>query len=398
VDIFRNPNYNIIGRKKIFLGISAVMLVVALSSILFGNGIPLGVDFKGGTLVYVKMADRPNEDTLRAAMQKAGLENARIQRYGPAENNEVLIALEGGATSEEALERGKNQIIRALQADLPEGKRDLNTVGTATLQEFLLNRDPLRAGTDAGQRYLQIAQQITEYRDRERGGLLRSFDELRKLVPPQVVSALEQEFVISKLTVRNVEIVGPQVGSQLRRQAILASLYSLAGMLIYLSLRFEVIYGAAAVLAVFHDVLITLGVFSLLKEEISLTVIASLLTLIGYSMNDKIVIFDRVRENLKLWRREPIGDLVNKSINQTLNRTMLTAGPTFLTLLAVLLFGGEVLQSFALALVVGIAVGTYSSFGFAAPLLVLYRERREAKVSPRGADERAEVARAKARR
>ena len=170
----------------------------------------------------------------------------------------------------------------------------------------------------------------------------------------------------------NVEIVGPKVGADLRRQAVYVTLYALAGMLVYIALRFELVYGAAAVIAVFHDVLITLGLFSLLHFEISLTVIAALLTLVGYSMNDTIVIFDRIRENLRLMRREPFKTIVNRSINQTLSRTILTSGLTFLTVLVLFMMGGQVLRSFSFALVVGILVGTYSSFGIAAPLVVAW--------------------------
>jgi len=167
-----------------------------------------------------------------------------------------------------------------------------------------------------------------------------------------------------------------QVGQQLRGQAIRATLYSLAGMLVYLGLRFEWIYGVAAVLTVFHDTLITVGAFSLLNWEISLTVIAAILTLIGYSNNDTIVVFDRIRENVKLLRRDRLADIVNKSINQTLSRTILTAGLTFLTVLALFLFGGEVLHGFSFALVIGILIGTYSSIAIAAPILVAYQEWR----------------------
>ena len=145
-------------------------------------------------------------------------------------------------------------------------------------------------------------------------------------------------------------------------------------MLVYIAIRFEWVYGAAAVIAVFHDVLITLGFFSLFHYEISLTVIAALLTLVGYSMNDTIVIFDRVRENLRLMRREPFADIVNKSINQTLSRTILTSGLTFLTVLVLYLMGGEVLRAFSFAMVVGVVVGTYSSFGIAAPIVVVWNK------------------------
>ncbi|HEY6938441.1 MAG TPA: protein translocase subunit SecF, partial [Terriglobales bacterium] len=152
--------------------------------------------------------------------------------------------------------------------------------------------------------------------------------------------------------------------------------YSLVGMLVYLWFRFELIYGVAAVVACFHDTLITVGAFSLINKEISLTVIAAILTLVGYSMNDTIVVFDRIRENIKLLRREKLADIVNRSINQTLSRTVLTSGLTFLTVLSLYLFGGEVLRGFSFALVIGIIIGTYSSIAVAAPMLVAYQDWR----------------------
>ena len=180
-------------------------------------------------------------------------------------------------------------------------------------------------------------------------------------------------------TVQSEDIVGPTAGKQLQRQAALATAYSMAGMLIYLWFRFELIYGVAAVVACFHDTLITVGAFSLTNQEISLTVIAAILTLIGYSMNDTIVVFDRIRENLALSRRETLPDVVNRSINQTLSRTVLTSGLTFLTVLSLFLFGGPVLRGFSFALVVGVLIGTYSSIAVAAPMLVAYQEWRKGK-------------------
>jgi preprotein translocase subunit SecF len=196
---------------------------------------------------------------------------------------------------------------------------------------------------------------------------------------PAVAAAIPENFYLSDFWVRNVEIVGPQVGGQLSTQAGLATLYSLLGMLVYLGFRFEWIYGVAAVVTVFHDTLITVGAFSLTNTDISLTVIAAILTLIGYSNNDTIVVFDRIRENIKLMRREKLSDIVNRSINQTLSRTILTAGLTFLTVLALFLFGGEVLRGFSLALVIGILIGTYSSIAIAAPILVAYQDWRVQK-------------------
>jgi preprotein translocase subunit SecF len=191
----------------------------------------------------------------------------------------------------------------------------------------------------------------------------------------EIIDALDKAG-FKNFEVVDVAVVGAVVGKQLQKQAFYATLYSLVGMLIYLWFRFELIYGVAAVVAVFHDTLITVGAFSLTNKEISLTVIAAILTLIGYSMNDTIVIFDRIRENLKLRRRESLAEVVNASINQTLSRTVLTSGLTFLTVLSLYLFGGEVLHGFSFALVIGILIGTYSSVAVAAPMLVAYQERR----------------------
>ncbi len=197
----------------------------------------------------------------------------------------------------------------------------------------------------------------------------------------QVESALEARYdnYFNPNTGIKVDVVGPTVGRQLEKQATLATLYSMAGMLIYLWFRFQLIYGVAAVVACFHDTLITLGAFALTGREISLTVIAAILTLVGYSMNDTIVVFDRIRENLRISRREPLPDLVNRSINQTLSRTVLTSGLTFLTVLSLFIFGGPVLNDFSFALVVGILIGTYSSIAVAAPMLVAWQQWRAGK-------------------
>jgi preprotein translocase subunit SecF len=194
----------------------------------------------------------------------------------------------------------------------------------------------------------------------------------------QIMDALRTHYdsTIDTKNIRNVQVVGPTVGRQLEKQASLATLYSMAGMLVYLWFRFQLIYGLAAVVACFHDTLITVGAFALTNQEISLTVIAAILTLVGYSMNDTIVVFDRIRENLRLSRRESLPDVVNRSINQTLSRTVLTSGLTFITVLSLFVFGGQVLKGFSFALVIGILIGTYSSIAVAAPMLVAWQEWR----------------------
>jgi preprotein translocase subunit SecF len=197
----------------------------------------------------------------------------------------------------------------------------------------------------------------------------------------QIINALHTHYAGNPFDASRVKaaVVGPTVGRQLEKQAGLATLYSLLGMLVYLWFRFQLIYGVAAVVACFHDTLITVGFFALTNQEISLTVIAAILTLVGYSMNDTIVVFDRIRENLRLSRREALPDVVNRSINQTLSRTVLTSGLTFLTVLSLYIFGGQVLRGFSFALVVGILIGTYSSIAIAAPMLVAWQEWRAGK-------------------
>src|SRR6186713_1505907 len=198
-----------------------------------------------------------------------------------------------------------------------------------------------------------------------------------------VTAALDSAFGAGKSEVLSSESVGPSVGSDLRSKAVMATLYALGGILIYIAVRFEWIYGAAAVFAVFHDTLVTLGIFSLFNKEINLTVIAALLTLVGYSVNDTIVVFDRVRENLKVRRKDDLESILNDSINQTLSRTILTSGLTFLTVMALFLFGGEIINNFAFAMVIGILVGSYSSIAVASPLVLVYtRFRDQGKAVP----------------
>ncbi len=381
MEFFRNTNIDFLGKKWYFLAFSLIFSVAGLISMghrwtTRGTPLPLGVDFRGGTLVYVKYSHTPNPGAIHSDLERAGLRNARVQPYDKPALNEVLIQLDIQETSEQALDKGKNQIIQALAGSAPAGKQDLNNSSSLAIANYLLEKDPLQLGTDANPRYTAIAKAIVDYRDKQKGGVLGSMQELKGIADPAVLASLQDNFFLSDYGVRNVEIVGPQVGRQLQRQAILATVYSLLGMLIYLAFRFEWIYGVAAVITVFHDTLITLGAFSLTNREISLTVIAAILTLVGYSNNDTIVVFDRIRENIKLLRRDRLPDIVNKSINQTLSRTILTAGLTFLTVLALFLFGGEVLKGFSFALVIGILIGTYSSIAIAAPILVAYQDWR----------------------
>jgi preprotein translocase subunit SecF len=380
VELFRNTNIQFLKYKWYFLAFSLIFSVAGILSMVFWHGVPLGVDFRGGTIVTVKFAHTPDDNAIRAAMDRAGLHDVKNQAFGQAANNEILLSLAQRETSEAALDMGKNQIIQALEPpNPPADKKDINNASVLDFSDYLMKTDPLHLGSDAQQRYSELAQSIVNFRDKSLSGVLNSFDQLRGTVPGEVLAVLQQGYFLSDFGVKNVDIVGPQVGKQLQGQAKWAVVYSMLGMLVYLALRFEWIYGVAAVVACIHDTLITVGAFSLLDKEISLTVIAAILTLVGYSMNDTIVVFDRIRENIKLLRREKLNDIVNRSINQTLSRTVLTSGLTFLTVLSLFLFGGEVLKGFSFALVVGIIIGTYSSIFIASPMLVAYQDWRQSR-------------------
>jgi preprotein translocase subunit SecF len=405
IEFFKEPNIDWMGKAKYFYGLSAILLIAGFFSI-YREGLRQGIDFTGGTNVHVRFAQSPNIEQIRSALRTQGLGNSEIQSIKGADigsNNEVLIFVEQLNKGEQAEDTSRDQVVKALDTVYgarDTAKPDFNAATPASLSASLAARDPLGLSVNAGDRYPQLARALLAYRDNQGGGVLTNFDDLAKVqgVTPAVVSFLKNNYSLGTFAIRSVEIVGPKVGGELRRQAVYVTLYALGGMLLYIAFRFhgselvgptsgnqgnfilrlidKIIFGTAAVLAVFHDVLITLGFFSIFKFEISLTVIAALLTLVGYSMNDTIVIFDRIRENSRLLRKESFADVVNKSINQTLSRTILTSGLTFLTVLVLFLMGGQVLRAFSFALVVGIVVGTYSSFGIAAPLVVAWNHWR----------------------
>jgi len=384
IELFKQPNIDWMGKAKYFFVLSGILLLAGWTSIFFKGGLRYGIDFKGGTNVDVRFAQAPDIDRLRSGLAAQGLGNTEIQSARDIANpnsNEVLIFVEGRGQDEQTLQASREKVLSALNATYGlsgSNKADFNSATLSSLAAVLTEKDPLVLSVNAADRYQQLSKKILDYRDKNANGVLTNFDDLSKGegVTPAVMAAVKSNFFLGPFTIGGGAIVGPKVGAELRRQAIFVTLYALGGMLVYIAFRFEWVYGAAAVLAVFHDVLITLGFFSLLHFEISLTVIAALLTLVGYSMNDTIVIFDRIRENNRLLRKESFADVVNKSINQTLSRTILTSGLTFLTVLVLFLMGGQVLRAFSFALVVGIVVGTYSSFGIAAPLVVAWNRWR----------------------
>ncbi len=302
MEIFKQTNFDFLGKKWPFIILSLVLTVAGLLSLAIKGGPKYGIDFNGGALMDVSFTRRPPAEAIRSALHRRIPGEIAVQEV--ANSQEVLISTD--VRDESALEVARREMIATLD--------DLTGSSAAVPMAF------------------------------------------------------------KPYTIRSIEIVGPKIGADLRRQAVQVVLIALAAMLIYIALRFEWMYGVAAVVAVFHDTIITIGLFSIFNRQIDLTVIAALLTLVGYSMNDTIVVFDRIRENLKLHRRGTFTEIVNASINQTLSRTVLTSGLTFLTAISLFLFGGQVLKGFSFALVVGIIVGTYSSIFVASPILVAWHQ------------------------
>jgi preprotein translocase subunit SecF len=374
MQIFKDTNFDFLGKKVPFIGLSLLLTLAGLVSLVMKGGPRYGIDFKGGTQIYVKFADKPSEDQVRTALSKRI--PGEISVVAVQGTNELIIQTE--IQNERELQSTRQSIEEVLISVFGSTPDKLDFAGAGAGRLFdRLNLPLQKAGVFISDEDLRkLIGGVLSVRDKQKGGMLASFDELSGVpgMTPQILSVLKQEAYLGKYVVRNTEVVGPKVGSELRTQALLATLYALGGMLIYVGLRFEFVYGFAAVIAVFHDTIITIGLFSLFDKEISLTVIAALLTLVGYSMNDTIVVFDRIRENLQRGRKGDLTALVNRSINETLSRTIMTSGLTFLTAVALWLFGGQVLNGFSFALVVGILVGTYSSIFVASPILIFWQD------------------------
>jgi preprotein translocase subunit SecF len=300
-------NINFVGRRKLAVIVSVVIILIGLASLIVKGGPDYGIDFAGGTLVQVKFETATTPADIKQALTELNLGSLVVQTFGD-DANEFLIRAQ--ATSDELKGLG-NQVGKALDGVYGDGKSEI----------------------------------------------------------------------------RRVEMVGPQVGKDLREKGFKAILFAMIAILIYVTLRFEFRFAVGAILALVHDVLITLGVFSVFGREIDLPVIAAFLAIIGYSLNDTIIVYDRIRENMGKYAKDGFGTVINRSINETLSRTILTSGTTLLVVLSLFIFGGGVIHNFALALLVGVVVGTYSSIFVASPLLIFwddYKRNRRSSAPVKG--------------
>ncbi|HSQ22802.1 MAG TPA: protein translocase subunit SecF [Pyrinomonadaceae bacterium] len=339
IRLFHEIKVDWLGKRRFFIGLSILLMLAGMGTALYRhkfhpNGTDafnLGVDFKGGTVVTVRFKQPPSVEALRAAINAAGVRDAVIQPV---------------------LDKAGMFLIRVPH----QGAAGGSTEG--------------QAGVDAARANVRQA--------------LNSFG-------PEADPSLKlEEDAKAAYKIEGTDAVGEIASKQLRTQAIAVTIAALIGMLLFIAFRFEWTYGAAAVIAVFHTVLVTLGLFSIFQIEINLTVIAALLTLVGFDVNDSIVIFDRIRENRKLYRRMSLYNVTNLSINQTLSRTVITSGLVFLSVVSLVLLGGETLRPFSLALLMGILFGTYDTIAVAGPIMVWWERRIAAAdkvtaASPRGA-------------
>lgn len=377
MEFFRAPKFDFLGVKLWFIGVSVLVMAAGIF-FMATRGFSYGIDFRGGADVVLKFREIPDVSSLRASLRDAGFAGLTIQSIGAPEDHEVLIRLDPGDQGDgtgEAPEKEDiaSDILTALRTASEEQaastRIDLNVAGEVDI------RRALEGALGEGATAEAAARQITDARN-EHDGLLESVDQVTSLpgLPPEASQWLSSNAVAGRFAIRSVDYVGPAVGSELRSRARWAVGWSLVAMLVYIAFRFKgTAYGISAILTLGHDVVVTLGFIAFFQKEFDLTVLAALLTIVGYSVNDTIVIFDRVRENLRLRRQAEIETVFNDSINQCLSRTILTSLLVFMVLLCIWIFGGARLEPFAFTLLIGVFSGTYSTIYIASPVVIWWQ-------------------------
>ncbi len=367
--ILKNPNFDFMRHRNVLLSVSAVLMLVAIG-VLFSQGLNKGIEFSGGTQLQYKFAETPDVAAIRESLTNAGLSGQQVTTIGDPADNEIVIRLASAGDTQKDESQARDALAAlARQFDVEgDGSADLNVISADALAARL-------AGVAGGaSEAATLAAAILEARKEK--AIFSSFDDLAGVpgMTDAVLDVLREDMTMGPFSQRKRSYVGPAVGQELVNKTLAAILGSLIGMLIYIWIRFQLQWGFAAVVALTHDTLITLGLFALFKQEMSLPVVAAFLTLVGYSVNDTVVVFDRIRENLRNRGAETVKDTINRSINQTLSRTLITSGLTWIVVLALYVFGGAALKPFAFVLTVGVLVGTYSSVYVASPFLVLWSE------------------------
>ncbi|MEA1891014.1 MAG: protein translocase subunit SecF [Pseudomonadota bacterium] len=314
-------NIDFLSKRKLAMSFSLLLVIISIASLAI-RGLSFGIDFTGGTLVEVSYQNTVEIDDVRSSLSAEGFDDAIVQYFGTAKDVMIRVPLKGDAKNEKGA-----QVSERIMLTL-HNKQD----------ETVTDTDP---------------------------------------VSKEQTCAIKGQRQVCQVQMRRVEFVGPQVGDELANQGGLAMLYALFGILAYVAFRFEWRFAVGSVIALVHDVVITIGIFSIFQMEFTLTVLAAILAVIGYSLNDTIVVFDRIRENFRKMRKETPLNIMNLSINQTLPRTILTSLTTLLVLISLFIFGGDIIHNFSIALILGVVIGTYSSIYIASPSVLMLGISRE---------------------
>lgn len=373
MEILKNPNFDFLGKTRYFVAVSLAIIVVGVV-VMNRQGVRFGVEFEGGTQLILQFQARPDIGRVRAVVEKVA-PGAAIQGYDAPSRNQALIRVGGGNLAEHG-----PAILQSLGESYAQNPAKITAADQTQVVLHFESQPDLDAVRGA------IRKTVPDLVADTYGDAMRNDALVRKDPGKHVVDVLNRDYPQNPVTIVGSETVGPIVGAELRRRAVQLTVLGLLFQLIYIGIRFKgAIWGTAATIAVLHDVLVTLAFLAFFRYEITLNVIAALLTLVGYSVNDTIVIFDRARENLRQRRKEPLAKILNDSVNQTLTRTLISNGTTFLAVLGLYLAGGEALKSFGFTMVIGILVGTYSTIYIASPIVVAWEaltlRRNAARVS-----------------
>ncbi|MGE5342148.1 MAG: protein translocase subunit SecF [Candidatus Omnitrophota bacterium] len=379
--IFKDvPNIKFMKIRKVGFIVSSVIVLVGII-LFFTRGFNMAIEFTGGTSLDVSMKNKINISDVRNALDKVGLGKSVIQQVSTDTGSRFIIkaSLEQRNNAKQTDEANETERVSKLiesalisneEKNQNASKVDLNNAPESDITNLLISKGVPRETAE------ETSKAIAKCRKDSRNGLINTQSEIDGLnLKKQPLTVLKDNAYLGSFTFLSVESIGPQVGKDMRQRATLATILSLIGMLIYIALRFRILYGVSGVLTLVHDTAVVLTFIMLFRIEFSLSVLAAILTLIGYSINDTIVIFDRLRDNLSFMKKDNLEVIMDASINQTLSRTVITAGTVFLTVIALFFFGGEVIHAFSATLLVGVIVGTYSSIYQSCAWLMVWEKK-----------------------
>jgi preprotein translocase subunit SecF len=364
-------NFDFIGKRRLAIFISSIVNIAIVVGIgIFGFN--LGVDFAGGTVVEAKFPNAVTAEQVREAAMKGGLKEPTVQGIGASEENSFVLRMGGVSQLTAESEKTAEEAIRGL-GEITLFTSDLDNGLINFRSKTKLEEAPIAAAVTASGTGVNKVRELGP----SNGGF--DYQVVSAGMSEKVKAALAGGFVTNAPEIRRTDYVGPQVGKQLRNKGVMALLYAMLAILLYVAFRFDLKFGPGALVAMIHDVIMVAGYFLITRREFNLTSIAVLLTVLGYSINDTIVIYDRIREEMAKYKGKSLPELINIAVNDTLSRTILTSGVTALSLVGLLIFGVGEIFDFAAAMLVGIIVGTYSSVYIASPLVIWLDERQASK-------------------